>query len=313
MIGHAELGGDDDEYRWLLTRRWARGSTWFDAPRPDSYVLFIGLNPSTASAAEDDATIRRMIGFAKLWGHNGIAVANLFAFRATKPKVLYKSEDPHGIGGVNGAGEDRGLKRLVAAASGAAVVVACWGANARRASDWPPGMWRMADQQREWTLAGRASQVGQALAREGISVMCLGTSNGGHPLHPVRLPYANELEPFDVLKRYPPESPLELFCACGHSFKQHDPDPAAERLARKITKARDAKAEVVTMDPHDFKHCNGVVQPHVPWSRDERYGAMRCRCEQFELPKPEDYVDGPPRTGRDKPTLRVLQGGGDAE
>ncbi len=47
---------EDRRYRYRLTREW-------DQEKPK--VLFIGLNPSTADEIEDDATIRRCIGFAK--------------------------------------------------------------------------------------------------------------------------------------------------------------------------------------------------------------------------------------------------------
>lgn len=58
--------------------------------------MFIMLNPSTADAYEDDATIRRCIGFAKAWNYGGIVVCNQFAYRATDPKQLLGQFDPVG-------------------------------------------------------------------------------------------------------------------------------------------------------------------------------------------------------------------------
>jgi hypothetical protein len=66
-------------YRYLLTRTW-------DAALP--VLVFCMLNPSTADASEDDPTIRRCIGFARREGCGGIAVVNLFAWRATDPDKL---------------------------------------------------------------------------------------------------------------------------------------------------------------------------------------------------------------------------------
>ena len=59
-------------------------------------VLFIALNPSTADATVNDPTMRRCIGFAQSWGYGGMIVANLFAYRATKPTVLRQAKDPIG-------------------------------------------------------------------------------------------------------------------------------------------------------------------------------------------------------------------------
>jgi hypothetical protein len=49
-------------------------------------LVFVMLNPSTADASKDDATIRRCIGFAKQLKFGGIKVVNLFAFRLVTRK-----------------------------------------------------------------------------------------------------------------------------------------------------------------------------------------------------------------------------------
>ena len=74
-------------YRYLLTR------TWNDAAPA---VLFVMLNPSTADATVDDATIRRCVGFARAWGCGELRVLNLFAWRATDPRDLRLAADPVG-------------------------------------------------------------------------------------------------------------------------------------------------------------------------------------------------------------------------
>lgn len=98
------------QYRYELWRRWAEGP----------HVLFIMLNPSTADAANDDATIRKCVAYAKRWGFGALCVGNLFAFRATDPKDMKAAADP--IGSENNAT----LARL---ASEAGVIVAAWGAH----------------------------------------------------------------------------------------------------------------------------------------------------------------------------------------
>jgi hypothetical protein len=100
----------DRVYRYTLTRTWDSGPT----------VAFIGLNPSTADETVDDPTIRRCIGFAKRWGYGTLVMLNLFAFRATDPRVMRAAGDP--IGPENNA-------YIQAVAAEAGDVVAAWGVH----------------------------------------------------------------------------------------------------------------------------------------------------------------------------------------
>ena len=78
---------EDKKYRYSLYRIW-------DDALPK--VAIIGLNPSTADENIDDPTIKRCIEFVKEWGYGGFYMLNLFAFRATDPSELTKTEDPIG-------------------------------------------------------------------------------------------------------------------------------------------------------------------------------------------------------------------------
>jgi hypothetical protein len=129
-------------YRYALWRRWS------EAPS----VLFIMLNPSTADESQDDPTIRRCISFARQWGHGGITVANLFAFRSPYPGDLREASDP--IGPEN----DQWLRKL-AGQSGA--VVGAWGNH------------------------GSYLQRGQAVAAMFPNVQCLGMTKLCQPRHPL--------------------------------------------------------------------------------------------------------------------------------
>lgn len=60
------------KYRYNLTRIWDYSK---------KRIVFIGLNPSTADAVEDDATITRLIEFTKSWGYGGFTIVNIYAFR----------------------------------------------------------------------------------------------------------------------------------------------------------------------------------------------------------------------------------------
>jgi len=59
-------------------------------------LFFIGLNPSKASAFEDDATLRRLLGFCKSWGYSHLLVMNLFAWISKSPGFLRHCDDPIG-------------------------------------------------------------------------------------------------------------------------------------------------------------------------------------------------------------------------
>ncbi|ORE90697.1 hypothetical protein ATO13_22296 [Stappia sp. 22II-S9-Z10] len=98
-------------YRYRLWRRWDDGPS----------AVFVMLNPSTADETTNDRTISRCIDFAKRWGCGGLHVVNLFAYRATDPKVMRAAPDP--IGPAN----DLCIRQTVEMADGP--VVAGWGAH----------------------------------------------------------------------------------------------------------------------------------------------------------------------------------------
>jgi hypothetical protein len=117
------------------------------------------LNPSTADAEKLDATIRRCLRFSQAWGYGGMAVVNLFALRATKPRALYQSADPVG---------PENLRYVQEAAAGAGGVVAAWGAH---------GAYR-----------GQGEVVrALLLAGPGARTYHLGFTRGGEPRHPLYL------------------------------------------------------------------------------------------------------------------------------
>lgn len=134
-----------DRYRYRLTRTWDRRA------KP---LVWIMLNPSTADAEVDDPTIRRCRGFARRWGYGGIVVTNLYAFRATQPRVLFEAPDPVG------PDNDR---QLVRATRGNDIIVG-WGKHAR---------------------PERVRDVRHTLRRQ---LHCLCTNQDGSPRHPLYVP-----------------------------------------------------------------------------------------------------------------------------
>lgn len=143
----------DGLYRYSLVRIW---NIQLENPR---VVLWVMLNPSTADAIKDDPTIRRCIGFAKSWGHDGIEVVNLFAYRSRDPKALRACT----ISFIGPENDDY----IHEAASRASLIVAAWGAYAPGGDD------------------SRARHVSVMLGPE---AKCLGLTARGRPLHPLYVP-----------------------------------------------------------------------------------------------------------------------------
>lgn len=160
------LFSPDRAYRYLLWRSWS------DA---EPLVLFIGLNPSTADENANDPTIRRCIAFAKRIEARGVVVANLFAYRATKPKDLFLASEP--IGTEN--------DRWLAAAAGLAHQrVACWGTHG--------------------SFRGRAREATRLLG----SLQCFGITKSGEPRHPLYLRADVQLHPYELMADASPEKQI---------------------------------------------------------------------------------------------------------
>lgn len=100
---------DCRKYRYTLWRRWSDGGR---------YIAFIGLNPSTADESVNDPTITRCINLAKRDGFDGMVMLNLFAFRATDPKVMKAQPEPIG---------EHGSQAIIEAVAKCESVVFCWG------------------------------------------------------------------------------------------------------------------------------------------------------------------------------------------
>ena len=140
------------KYRYCLWRRWSASN--------DRYVVFVGLNPSTANAKKDDPTIRRCIAFAKKWRCGALCMVNLFAARTPKPAELRKAAKP--IGSLN----DTFLRALMSRASR---VVACWGNHGN--------------------FLNRDLHV-RRMIRNG---RCFGLTKAKAPRHPLYVPYSQKL------------------------------------------------------------------------------------------------------------------------
>lgn len=161
MTADIAIFSDDQIYRWWLTRELGGERT----------LVAIGLNPSTATAETNDPTIRKDIGFAKLWGCGRIVKGNAYGYRATDPANMKRARKA-GVD-VVGFDNDRYLMDMITAAKhGGGVVLVAWGNHIEP------------DRQRH--LARMFDHVG-------VTPMCLGTNKNRTPVHELYQPYDRAL------------------------------------------------------------------------------------------------------------------------
>jgi hypothetical protein len=152
------------------------------ALRMNTKLAIIMLNPSTADGQEDDPTIRKCMGFAGRWGFGGIQVCNLFAWRATDPKIVavqFFGSSTDVVGPMN----DRFIRRMGdhGALVGNPIVLCAWGSQ--------PWLGK----------TGRAAEVVKWFKGSRIKLACLGTTQDGSPRHPLYVPYTQLPMPFGEL------------------------------------------------------------------------------------------------------------------
>jgi hypothetical protein len=147
-----------ESYRYLLTRVWGAAG-----PK----ALFVMLNPSTATEVQNDPTVERCERRARALGFGAFRVTNIFAFRATDPRVMRAAADPVGPG--NDAA-------IAASAPWADLIVCAWGAHGAH--------------------LGRGPAVERLLRATGRPLHHLGLSKDGHPRHPLYIGYDRQPEPW---------------------------------------------------------------------------------------------------------------------
>lgn len=143
-------------FRYALTRVWAS-----DGPRG----LFVMLNPSTATEVQNDPTVERCERRARALGYGSFRVCNIFAYRATNPKVMRAQDDP--VGPLN----DQALRE---AALWADAVICAWGNHGAHRN--------------------RSTAVEALLRATGKPMFHLGLSLQGQPRHPLYIAYSQQPE-----------------------------------------------------------------------------------------------------------------------
>jgi hypothetical protein len=144
-----------ERYRYALTRIWGTG------PR----VLFVMLNPSTATEVQNDPTVERCERRARALGYGGFRVCNIFAWRDTDPRAMRAAADP--VGPANDAAIRDGTLWADA-------IVCAWGTHGAHLD--------------------RGRQVETLLRATGRTLTHLGLSKDGHPKHPLYIAYSQQPE-----------------------------------------------------------------------------------------------------------------------
>ena len=146
-----------EQYRYLLTRVW----------NPDGRkALFVMLNPSTATEFQNDPTVERCERRARALGFGAFRVTNIFAFRATDPRVMRGVADPIG------PGNDAAIAD--SASQWADSILCAWGTHGAH--------------------LGRGAAVERLLRATGRELLTLGLSKDGHPKHPLYIGYDRQPE-----------------------------------------------------------------------------------------------------------------------
>ena len=143
---------DCENYRYSLTRTWDANIR---------KVLFIMLNPSTATEIQNDPTVERCERRTRALGYGAFQVCNIFAYRATDPHIMRTQNDPNGP-------DNSGT--ILEAATWADDIVCAWGTHGAH--------------------MGRGVEVETLLREKSLSLTHLGLSKAGHPKHPLYISYS---------------------------------------------------------------------------------------------------------------------------
>jgi hypothetical protein len=162
----------DETYRYLVSYQWQPGNP--------ATITWLMLNPSTATHARFDPTLRRCRDYATRWGYGGMHVLNLWAYRATDPRQLSRTPDP--VGPDNDHLIDRHLDTARRTTPGTHLIVCGWGGTSVRGPRRPD----------------RPRQVYDRLTADGHLLHCLKVTTTGQPSHPLYLP--KDYEPMPALR-----------------------------------------------------------------------------------------------------------------
>ena len=136
---------------------------------------FFGINPSTADAVENDATVRKWIGFTKTWGGSRFIVGNVNPLRSKDVRALATAPRWLDIGREN-------ERHILAMCEEADTLVPCWGSR-----DKVPRV-----------MHNELDALMSLLVGTRKPVMHFGLTKSGDPMHPQMLGYATQLQPWST-------------------------------------------------------------------------------------------------------------------
>lgn len=145
---------------------------WWDREKEPLVACLV--NPSTADAERDDATVTKLMGYARAWGHGGLVLVNPFAYRSTDPEQLREQGRERAIG--------PGNDDVLAEVCGRRTVLVGWGKHGR--------------------LWDRDVEVAELLKEVGSELVCLALNKDGTPVHPLYQKKDLWPTPFDGKKRW---------------------------------------------------------------------------------------------------------------
>lgn len=150
----------DEQYRYFLRRTWNKNSR---------NVVFVMLNPSTATELKNDPTVERCQRRARELGYGSFTIVNIFALRSTDPKALYVHDNPVGL---------FNDQLIVGAARDAHQVICGWGNHG--------------------ILHQRGAQVMELIREIPKTVFAFKITKSGQPQHPLYISYATSAVAIEV-------------------------------------------------------------------------------------------------------------------
>lgn len=181
--GDAQFSGCG-RYRYRLTRELGGKLT----------ITFVMLNPSTADANKDDPTIRRCKGFAKDWGYGRLVIVNLYEFRSTAPKDMWRIH----AAGADIVGEDNDSAIVRATMESRVSPANAAGTSVHLADGHQPGIvvcaWGKGGTVDKKLLAFHSERVTRVAKLVCGDLYCLGVNGDGSPKHPLYLPEDTEAQ-----------------------------------------------------------------------------------------------------------------------